>query len=161
MWHCMGYNQEKHTLWRLHLVFIHALEYFLNCCCFKVRFDSLILRYWKYTSSWWIINILITFVAIDINISNQQTNSIGQTESNKLTTCLSKRIILDTPGWMITMIAVPWVLFTLNTTCIVVYMVFKGIHVKFVNLLNTYVIIFSSVAKSSKLWVNSRTVTVL
>ena len=32
----------------------------------------------------------------------------------------------DTPGWVIPMIAVPWVLFTLNTTCILVYIVFKG-----------------------------------
>ena len=31
----------------------------------------------------------------------------------------------DTPGWVIPIIAVPWVLFTLNTTCILVYMV-KG-----------------------------------
>ena len=79
---------------------------------------------------------MITFVAVAIGFSNQQTvPTTGQTESkinNVFNSVLFKIFSMnghadaDTPGWVIPMIVVPWVLFTLNTTCILVYIVFKG-----------------------------------
>ena len=38
----------------------------------------------------------------------------------------------DTPGWVIPMIAVPWILFTLNTTCILVFIVKGTSQLKFI-----------------------------